>query len=64
VIPIASTAALASAVSLLTKTRLEATVTADGHSPRVNTRWNYVLNLTRDGKPVAAKVTARMARSR
>ena len=59
-IPIASTAALALAGSHLTETRLKATLTADGHSPKVNTRWNYVLKLTRDGKPVAAKVTARI----
>ena len=59
-IPIASTAALALAGSFLTETRLKATLTADGHSPKVNTRWNYVLKLTRDGKPVAAKVTARI----
>jgi hypothetical protein len=32
-------------------------VTAPGHTPKVNTRWNYVVRATENGRPVAGKIT-------
>jgi len=39
---------------------LHATFAAPGHTPKTNTRWNYVVRAARDGKPVAAKLTAQI----
>lgn len=32
-------------------------VAAPGHTPRINTHWNYVVRATRDGRPVAGRLT-------
>jgi hypothetical protein len=37
-----------------------ATLVAPGHTPKVNTHWNYVVRASRDGKPVAARLTAQI----
>jgi hypothetical protein len=39
---------------------LHATLTAPGHTPKTNTQWNYAVRATRDGKPVAARLTAQI----
>jgi len=39
---------------------LKATLTAPGHTPKINTHWNYVVRATVAGKPVAAKLTAQI----
>jgi len=39
---------------------LSATLTAPGHTPKINTHWNYVVRATRGGKPVAATLTAQI----
>jgi len=31
-----------------------------GHSPRIGRHWNYEVHATRDGKPVAGKITAQL----
>jgi hypothetical protein len=36
------------------------TLAAPGHSPKINTHWNYTLSVTRGGKPAAATVTAQI----
>jgi hypothetical protein len=36
------------------------TLTAPGHSPKINTHWSYTLKVTRGGKPAAARVTAQI----
>jgi len=39
---------------------LHVTLAAPGHAPRVATHWNYTVRATRDGKPVAARLTAQI----
>jgi hypothetical protein len=39
---------------------LHATLAASGHTPKVNTHWNYTVRATRDGEPVAARLTAQI----
>ena len=36
---------------------LKVTVSGPGHSPKVNTKWNYSVRITQGGKPVKAKIT-------
>lgn len=36
---------------------VEVALTAPGHTPRINTHWNYVVRATRDGRPVAGRLT-------
>ena len=33
---------------------------APGHSPKINTHWNYSVTVKRDGKPAAATITAQI----
>ncbi len=46
--------------SLLLGSPLKATLSAPGHTPKINTRWYYVVHATRGGKPVAARLTAQI----
>lgn len=48
------------AAALASGAPLRATLKAPGHSPKVNTRWNYTVRATRAGKPVAARLTAQI----
>jgi hypothetical protein len=36
------------------------TLSAPGHSPKVNTHWNYSVTVKRAGKPSAATITAQI----
>jgi len=36
---------------------VKVTLTAPGHSPKVNTHWNYSVTVTRAGKPAAGRIT-------
>ena len=55
----ATTVKLALAGSLLVGagTAPTVTVTAPGHSPKINVHWNYTVKVTVGGKPAAAKIT-------
>jgi hypothetical protein len=53
-----SVAAAVFAGSLLAAAPLKATLTAPTHTPKVKTRWYYVVHATQGGKPVAGKLTA------
>lgn len=46
--------------SLLVTAPLKVTLTAPGHTPKINVRWYYVVKATRGGKPVAARLTAQI----
>jgi hypothetical protein len=48
-------AAFLASLSLLVP--VKATLTAPGHTPRVNVRWTYVVRATQSGKPVAGRIT-------
>ncbi len=39
---------------------LHVTLTAPGHTPKINTHWNYVVRATDGGKPVSARITAQI----
>jgi hypothetical protein len=57
---IATVAALVASGSLLVgggAAPLKVAVTAPGHTPKVNTHWNYAVRITRGGKPVAGKLS-------
>jgi len=53
----ATAATLAAAASLLATVPVKVTVSGPGHTPKVNTRWNYVVRVTRGGRPVAGRLT-------
>src|SRR5712691_13393188 len=53
-------AKFALAVALIAVAPLKATLDAPGHTPKVNTHWNYAVHATRAGKPVAARLTAQI----
>jgi hypothetical protein len=36
---------------------VKVTVSAPGHTPKINTHWNYVVRVIEGGKPVAGKIT-------
>lgn len=36
------------------------TLTAPGHTPKINTHWNYVVRATAGGKPASARITAQI----
>ena len=52
--------AAALATSVLAAAPVKATLTAPGHTPKINTRWYYVVHATQGGKPVAARLTAQI----
>jgi hypothetical protein len=51
---------VAAAVLAAGGSAVKVTLTAPGHTPKINTHWNYSVTATRDGKPVAAKVTVQI----
>ena len=56
----ASAAVTAIAGSLLIGTPVKATLTATGHTPKINTHWNYVVHVTKGGEPASGKITAQI----
>jgi hypothetical protein len=58
----ATAAAVAAAGSLLAGATapVRVTIAAPGHTPRINTHWNYVVRATRAGRPVAGRITAQI----
>jgi hypothetical protein len=36
---------------------LKLAVSAPGHTPKINTHWNYTVRATRNGRPVAGRLT-------
>jgi hypothetical protein len=51
---------LASLLSALALASPQVTLTAPGHSPKINTHWNYVVRATVGGKAVSARITAQI----
>lgn len=49
-------AAFALAV-LLSLSPVKVTIAGPTHTPKVNVHWNYTVRVTRDGKPVKARLT-------
>jgi hypothetical protein len=47
-------------LGLLAASPPHVSLTAPGHTPKVNTRWSYVVHATAQGKPVAARITAQI----
>ena len=39
---------------------VQVTLSAPGHTPKIKTRWYYVVRATQGGKPVAARLTAQI----
>ena len=39
---------------------VKATLTAQTHTPKVNTKWYYTLRVTEGGKPASARLTAQI----
>jgi hypothetical protein len=56
-VPMALFAALISALAV---TSPQVTLTAPGHTPKINTHWNYVVRVTEGGRPVSARLTAQI----
>jgi hypothetical protein len=46
--------------SLLVTAPVRVTLSAPGHRPKIKTHWNYVVRVTRGGKPVRARITAQI----
>jgi hypothetical protein len=38
----------------------QVTLTAPGHTPKINVHWNYVVRATDGGKPASARLTAQI----
>jgi hypothetical protein len=38
----------------------QVTLTASGHTPKINTRWGYTVRATDGGKPVSGRITAQI----
>jgi hypothetical protein len=53
----ATAATIVAAASLLAGGSPRVTITAPGHTPKINTHWNYTVHVTAGGKPVAAKIS-------
>ncbi len=53
----AAKVALAGTLLLGATTSVKVTVTAPGHTPKINTHWNYVVRVTAGGRLVAGKIT-------
>ncbi len=51
---------LAVMLSTLTIASPQVTFTAPGHTPKINTHWNYAVHVTNAGKPVSARITAQI----
>ena len=55
-----SAAAAAGVLALAGSGSVKVTLTAPGHSPKINVHWPYSVTVTRTGKPAAATVTAQI----
>jgi hypothetical protein len=53
----ALSAALLSALAVASP---QVTLTAPGHTPKINTHWNYAVRVTQGGHPVRARLTAQI----
>jgi hypothetical protein len=51
---------LASLFSALALASPQVTLTAPGHTPKINTRWYYVVRATVGATPVSARITAQI----
>lgn len=51
---------LAALLSALAVASPQVTLTAPGHTPKINTHWNYVVRATVGGKPASARITAQI----
>jgi hypothetical protein len=51
---------LASLFSALALASPQVTLTAPGHTPKIDTRWYYVVRATAGGTPVSARITAQI----
>jgi hypothetical protein len=60
VTPLALTAKLVLAGSLLVAMPPRVTLTAPTHTPKINTRWYYTVRATQAGKPAAGRITAQI----
>jgi hypothetical protein len=54
------TAQLASFLSALAVVAPHVTLNAPGHTPKINTHWNYAVHATLGGKPASARITAQI----
>ena len=52
--------AAALAATALASGSVKATLSAPTHTPKINTRWYYVLRVTDGGRPAAARITAQI----
>jgi hypothetical protein len=52
--------AAALATTALAAVPVKATLTAPGHTPKINTKWHYTLRVTAGGRPVSARITAQI----
>jgi hypothetical protein len=48
------------AATVLAATPLKATLTAPGHTPKINTKWRYTLRVYAGGHPTAARITVQI----
>jgi hypothetical protein len=53
-------AILSAAAALGVAAPVKATLTAPSHTPKINVKWYYVVHVTRNGKPVAGKLTVQI----
>ncbi len=53
----AAKVALAGSLLLGAAAPVKVTVTAPGHTPKINIHWNYVVRVTQDGKLVPGRIT-------
>jgi hypothetical protein len=52
--------AAALATTFIASGSVKATLTAPTHTPKANTKWYYVLRVTQNGRPVAARITVQI----
>ena len=52
--------AAALAAATVAASPVKATLSAPGHTPKVNTKWHYTLRVTQGGKPVSGRLTAQI----
>jgi hypothetical protein len=52
--------AAALATTALATASVEATLTAPGHTPKIDTKWHYTLRVTARGRLVSAHITAQI----
>jgi hypothetical protein len=51
---------LAALLSAMVVASPQVTLAAPGHTPKINTHWNYVVRATDGGKPASARITAQI----